>query len=265
MNRRARQAHQLLRGVPKPLNTDMHGDGFACRRSAPCLEKRALYARRHIGTRHHTLWRKAGKRQLWRQTRWIISRWADYDDAGRISAVRNLKSDGSTVLSIFTYSYDDAGNRTAVAEADGDRVTWSYDEIHQLTQEARSGANGYAVVYNDDEVGNRLTRNEDPNLVTYTYDAANQLTVEENLSARMTYSYDTNGNTEVINAAGNLTTYSWDVENHMGSCRIPRSIPSPMMETASGASMRTARGCGSSSGMGRTSCCRRAREGGCER
>ncbi len=31
----------------------------------------------------------------------------DYDDAGRITAVWNLKSDGSTVLSIFTYSYDD--------------------------------------------------------------------------------------------------------------------------------------------------------------
>jgi YD repeat-containing protein len=139
----------------------------------------------------------------------------DYDDAGRISAVRNLKSDGSTVLSIFTYSYDDAGNRTGVVEANGDRVTWSYDEINQLTLEARSGANAYGLEYTYDAVGNRLTQFNGAATFTYTYDAANQLTLEENPSARITYSYDANGNTEGINAAGSLTTYSWDVENHM--------------------------------------------------
>ncbi len=144
----------------------------------------------------------------------------DYDRAGQITAVRNLKSD-RTVLSIFTYTYDDAGNRTAVAEANGDRVTWSYDELYQLTSEQRSGSNGYAVFYSYDEVGNRLTRNEDPNLVTYTYDEANQLTVEENPSARITYSYDANGNTEVINGAGNLTTYSWNIENRMTVAQLP--------------------------------------------
>ena len=39
--------------------------------------------------------------------------------------------------------------------------------------------------------------------------------MEENLAARITYSYDANGNTEVINGAGNLTTYTWDIENRM--------------------------------------------------
>jgi len=139
----------------------------------------------------------------------------DYDDAGRIEAVRNLKSDGSTVLSIFTYSYDDSGNRTGVAEANGDRVTWSYDGINQLTQEARSGANAYGLEYTYDAVGNRLTQFNGAATVSYSYDVANQLTLEENPSARITYSYDANGNTEVMNAAGSLTTYSWDVENHM--------------------------------------------------
>ena len=48
----------------------------------------------------------------------------DYDDAGRISALRNLKSDGSTVLSIFTYSYDNAANRMAVADDDEALTTY---------------------------------------------------------------------------------------------------------------------------------------------
>jgi len=119
------------------------------------------------------------------------------------------------VLSIFTYSYDDAGNRTGVVEADGDRVTWSYDEINQLTLEARSGANAYGLEYTYDAVGNRLTQFNGAATISYSYDVANQLTLEENPSARITYSYDANGNTEGINAAGSLTTYSWDVENHM--------------------------------------------------
>ena len=46
----------------------------------------------------------------------------DYDAAGRGSAVRNLAADRA-VISIFTYSYDAAGNRTGVAEANGHRVT----------------------------------------------------------------------------------------------------------------------------------------------
>jgi len=125
------------------------------------------------------------------------------------------------VLSIFTYTYDNAGNRTAVVEANGDRVTWSYDEIYQLTAEERSGDNGYAVVYTYDAVGNRLVRDEDPNIVTYSYDAANQLTVEQNPSARTTYSYDANGNTQVINAAGSLTTNTWDIENRMTLAELP--------------------------------------------
>ncbi len=56
-----------------------------------------------------------------------------YDDAGRIQAVRNLKSDG-TVISIFTYSYDPANNPTGAEEGNGDLVSWSYGEINQLSR-----------------------------------------------------------------------------------------------------------------------------------
>ncbi len=56
-----------------------------------------------------------------------------YDDAGRIQAVRNRKSDG-TVISIFTYSYDPANNPTGAEEGNGDLVSWSYGEINQLSR-----------------------------------------------------------------------------------------------------------------------------------
>ncbi len=57
----------------------------------------------------------------------------DYDDASRVEAVRNFRQD-LIVLSAFTYTYDDADNATSVVEHDGVRVTWSYDNVYQLTR-----------------------------------------------------------------------------------------------------------------------------------
>jgi len=144
----------------------------------------------------------------------------DYDAAGRIASVRNLKSDRS-VLSVFNYSYDAGGNRTGVQEANGDRVTWSYDATNQLARERRSGTNAYDVTFTYDAAGSRLTRLEGGTTTTYSYDAANQLNTEVTPSQRTTYSYDANGNTQVINAAGQLTTYSWDIEDHITGVQLP--------------------------------------------
>jgi RHS repeat-associated protein len=144
----------------------------------------------------------------------------DYDAAGRIAAVRNLKSD-SSVLSIFTYAYDASGNRTGVQEANGDRVTWSYDALNQLIREARSGSNSYDVTFSYDAAGNRLTKVEGGTTTTYSYDAANQLNVEVTPSTRTTYTYDASGNTATINAGGQLTTYAWDIEDHITGVQLP--------------------------------------------
>jgi RHS repeat-associated protein len=144
----------------------------------------------------------------------------DYDAAGRIAAVRNLKSDRS-VLSVFTYSYDASGNRTGVQEANGDRVTWSYDALNQLVREARSGANADDVTFTYDAAGNRLTKLAGGTTTTYSYDAANELSVEVTPSQRTTYSYDANGNTAAINAGGQLTTYTWDIDDHITGVQLP--------------------------------------------
>jgi len=145
---------------------------------------------------------------------------SDYDTGGRLTAVRNLKSDRS-VISIFTYSYDNGGNRTAVAEASGDLVTWSCDNTYQLTREQRSGANAYDVTFTYDGVGNRLTKLEGGTITSYSYDAANQLNYEYTPSQRTTYSYDANGNTALVNAGGSLTTNAWDIENHLTIVQLP--------------------------------------------
>ncbi len=133
--------------------------------------------------------------------------------------MRNLKSDIS-VLSIFTYTYDAAGNRTGVEEADGDLVTWSYDGARQLTREQRSGDDSYDITYTYDGAGNRKTEVEGGTTVTYVYDAANQLLVGERPTARVTYSWDANGNLALINNMGTRTTYTWDAENRVTQVEV---------------------------------------------
>ena len=66
-----------------------------------------------------------------------------------------------------------------------------------------------------------MTKLEDGGTITYSYDTANELTVEENLAARITYSYDANGNTEVMDVARDLTANAWDIENHMSTVELP--------------------------------------------
>lgn len=137
-----------------------------------------------------------------------------------MTALRNLKSDLS-VISVFTYSYDTIGNRTGVQEANGDLVTWSYDNTYQLTREQRSGANAYDTTYTYDPVGNRLTKVEGGATTTYCYDQANQIQTEETPTQVTTFTFDANGNTQVENAGGNLTTYSWTVDDMCVGIALP--------------------------------------------
>jgi len=148
----------------------------------------------------------------------------DYDAGGNLTALRNLKSDRS-VLSIFSYSYDNVGNRNGVAEANGDLVTWSYDNSYQLTREQRSGSNAYDVTYTYDSVGNRLTKLEGGVTTTYTCDVANELLTSEDSSGVTTFSYDANGNTLTqTTPALAITTYTWDIENHQTKVELPSSV-----------------------------------------
>jgi YD repeat-containing protein len=152
----------------------------------------------------------------------------DYDAAGRLTALRNLKSDAS-VISIFTYSYDSVGNGSGAAEANGDRVTWSYDPTYQLTREQRSGANSYDITYSYDPVGNRLIKIEGGAAATYTYDAANQLNTSEDSSGVTTYTYDANGNTVgEIRPNADRVTYTWDIENRLAKVELPSSTVNTM-------------------------------------
>ena len=151
-----------------------------------------------------------------------------YDAANRLTKLANLKSDGTTISS-FEYKYDRAGNRTSVLEADGSRVTWSYDATYQLLAEHRTGSTPYRNTFTYDSRGNRTLKNEDGARTTYAYDDANQLEYAETASGRTTYTFDADGNQErVVEPSGGRTTTTWDYENKTTLVQLPTGIRNTM-------------------------------------
>jgi RHS repeat-associated protein len=147
-----------------------------------------------------------------------------YDDADRLLTLHNLKSDG-TVISSFAYAYDQTINKTLAIEADGVRVTWSYDKTYQLTREQRSGANAYDTTYSYDAAQNRRLKIDSGARTTYTCDATNQLSWVQDSSGRTTYTFDAAGNQQrLLSPTGQRTTYVWDYENRTTQVRLPSGV-----------------------------------------
>ena len=131
------------------------------------------------------------------------------------------RDSGSVVQSGFVYTYDDAGNRIGVVEAEGDRVTWTYDLSSQLLSEHRDGANGYRLTYTYDATGNRLTQNDGTLVTTSVYDAANRIQTADDGTQITTYMFDHNGNQRTVETEDGITTYSWSYENQQTIIELP--------------------------------------------
>jgi RHS repeat-associated protein len=127
-----------------------------------------------------------------------------YNVVNRLTNVAVASAAGS--LASYTYSLGQAGNRLSVAEQDGRRVDYTYDNVYRLTGEAITGGLVVgAVGYHYDPVGNRLERTSTVGPVppaTSSFDENDRLLAD---------TYDNNGNT--IESAGNL--YSYDFENRL--------------------------------------------------
>jgi RHS repeat-associated protein len=144
-----------------------------------------------------------------------------FDPAGR-ETVRTQVTPTGSGLTAYTATYDAADNRQSVAEIDGNRVTYSYDQSNQLLSEQRSGPVAVSTTYTYDGLGNRLTMTNPGSITTYSYNAANGLTlIAPSIGAATTITFDANGNTILENAGGSLTTYTWDGENRLISRADP--------------------------------------------
>jgi RHS repeat-associated protein len=138
-----------------------------------------------------------------------------YDLAGRLTSVVHggggLGSNDS-----FSYTLDDAGNRTAVTGSRGTE-TYTLDALNRLTNVTY--ANSDTAAYTYDANGNRLSHTVNGvQTHTYTYDDADQLTSDGTLS----YTYDQSGN---LLTAG-TDAYTWDWKNRLDSATVSSTTAS---------------------------------------
>ena len=129
-----------------------------------------------------------------------------------LTALNNKKSDG-TIISSFSYTYDNVGNRMTMALANGDLLAYAYDNIYQLTSETRTGTTPYQISWTYDEVGNRLTQNKNGVQSVYSYNDANQLLTETTDGVTTTYEFDPNGNQIKRTKGTEISTWTYDYEN----------------------------------------------------
>ena len=154
-----------------------------------------------------------------------------YDKAGRIIALINTQ--GSALLSSFSYTYDELGQitgevaRYCESEGEGERNitrSFGYDATGQLTgfSEDCDGETS-TTTYSYDIRGNRIenVKAEDGYSVVYEYDRAGRLikVTDGGTGEVSTLSYDKDGNLVSKRGEGTTTTYSYDTEDRLVAVR----------------------------------------------
>ncbi len=155
-----------------------------------------------------------------------------FNNADELTSLVNKKSDAST-LSQFSYTYNSDGLRSQVNETLGSQtatVTYTYDALHRLKDEVRTGADAYENHFTYDAAGNRLTWNDGVGTTTYTYDAADRLTQDGNT----TYTYNANGSRITKTLNGSTTNYSYDFDEQLTQVASPTTGTSSFSYDGSG-------------------------------
>jgi len=133
-----------------------------------------------------------------------------YNDADQITSIVHHKSD-ATIFKRFDLLYNSDGGISQITELDGSVVTFSYDALHRLTSDVRTGTNPYNISYTYDPAGNRLTRVKDGVTTKNSYDAADRMTAAGSDS----YNWNANGNLISKVSGGVTTTFDWDFDDYL--------------------------------------------------
>jgi RHS repeat-associated protein len=119
------------------------------------------------GTRSQTDWRSDGLKQAETAPDGSVRRYA-YDPAGRLSQVTEHNGGETT-----TYTYDEAGNKTAQTDAQGRTTRWDYDNANRPVRRTLPGGGQETFQY---DIAGRLTAHTrfDGQTTRYGYDDADR-------------------------------------------------------------------------------------------
>lgn len=153
-----------------------------------------------------------------------------YDDFGRVTAWSSTDTGSSGVAGLYTYTYDSAGNRLTMLDANSSTTTYSYDTLNRpLTQVSTNGTSTESVTWSYDNTSGcsfclgRLTEMVDPTGSTaYTYDTRGLLLSEARTVSGHVYTtsatYDANGNRITLTyPSGTAVTYGFDFADRPNS------------------------------------------------
>jgi RHS repeat-associated protein len=149
-----------------------------------------------------------------------------YDAAGNLTAIAGVKGN-------FTYTYDNARNRVSQTDARGNKTQFQYDARKRLTLTTYPDTTTTVNTY--DGPGNLASVTDQAgNVIRYTYDAANQLkTVVQTASPSTSnntnyYGYDPLGNlTNLTDENLHTTQNTFDLFNEP----ISKTLPAAQTET----------------------------------
>ncbi|MEW4370831.1 RHS repeat domain-containing protein [Paenibacillus kandeliae] len=138
-----------------------------------------------------------------------------YDPLNRLSSLTNTK--GDTILSVYSYQYDNNGNITSVTEqvqnSAAQTSTYSYDKLNRLSDVKR--ADGSETQYGYDLSGNRLTQSDtrdlpDETAVNYRYNLQNTLISATTDKAKTLFDYLPDGLRWKKTTGSKVTQYSYN-------------------------------------------------------
>lgn len=130
-----------------------------------------------------------------------------YDLSNNLLELNNYFSSNS-LISQYTYTYDNVGNRLSMTDLVGTN-TYVYDSIYQIT--GVNYSNGNVENFSYDNNGNRTQVSLNSIITNYTYNEANQLLGAGNVD----YEFDDSGNLSNENDNGNNTQYIYDGLNRL--------------------------------------------------
>ena len=143
-----------------------------------------------------------------------------YDDANRLTMLRNLRGGTYTAMSFYEYTYDHMTNRLSMRTNFGP-TAYSYDALDRLT--GVDAPSYYDFSYSYDSAGNRLSSQkqyEGP--TTSTYNSTNELTKTQGDIGQTTYTWDAAGNLATkINPDSSVAMYLFDSQNRLMSVQAP--------------------------------------------
>jgi RHS repeat-associated protein len=143
-----------------------------------------------------------------------------YDQANRLTELRNVRLPSQAALNYFKYGYDKMNNRVSMREVTG-LHQYGYDKLYRLTTVDYPRYPDQAYSY--DPSGNRLTLAiTGKDTQTYTYNPANSLKDVTEGQKQTTYEWDKAGNLKAKGeSAGGKTEYVFDGANRLSGATLP--------------------------------------------